>query len=61
MMKKKPNKTENNNKISKNNKLSELINSGESFQKAKLLQKYLRITDKNFINKDNSKKFYIKM
>tara|TARA_B110000208_G_C11766968_1_gene429004 strand:+ start:842 stop:2065 length:1224 start_codon:yes stop_codon:yes gene_type:complete len=35
----------------KNNKLSHLINSGNSFQKANLLNNYLTVTDKNYINK----------
>jgi DNA repair exonuclease SbcCD ATPase subunit len=35
----------------KNNKLSDLINSGNSFQKANLLNNYLTVTDKNYINK----------
>ena len=46
----------NNNKI---NKLSELINSGESFQKAKLLNKYLTVTDKNYIIKNNLEKSFL--
>ena len=40
----------------KNNKLSELMNYGESFQKAKLLNKYLTVTDKNYIKKNNLEK-----
>ena len=53
------NETEDKNYSNKNNKLSHLMNSGESFQKAKLLNKYLTVTDKNYIKKNNLEKSFL--
>ena len=53
------NETEDKKYSNKNNKLSHLMNSGESFQKAKLLNKYLTVTDKNYIKKNNLEKSFL--
>ena len=53
------NETEDKNYSNKNNKLSHLMNSGESFQKANLLNKYLTVTDKNYIKKNNLEKSFL--